>query len=342
MRRIDRPWLRRIPDYVPGAGPPRPGYRKDEGGEKGAAADPDGEEALLDEEGEESPAAEEAGAEEAGGGEAAQSEEERDGEDAGPESETAEQSAEADPGGEPGEPTGEGADPELDTSLYLPQEIEEARDAEERGKGARNPHRAPRAFPLEGRYMRGLAARFARVVAKLAEDNADLPQEGDEEWDLNALVRRRFTGRLPHHCRMSREKRKVVVVLDTSPSCAHQARLFGALAQIAEELGDCEMFDAPNFSLTSLWRTGAWEDLPAEEREWQFRNRVVLAFGDFDGIEHICAASQRRGNRIYWFCCEERPAVLESNRETFVHGYKGHYFPATHLKSLMRQMARVR
>ncbi len=335
MTRIDRPWLRRIPDYVPGAVPPRPGYRKDEAGEEGAAADPDGEEALLDEEGEESPAA-------------ADTEAEGDGEEAGPESEAAEpsaDSADADADGEPGEPgepTGEGVESELDTSLYLPEEIEEAREAEERREGARNPHRAPRAFPLEGRYMRGLAARFARVVSKLAEDNADLPQEGDDEWDLNALVRRRFTGRLPHHCRMSREKRKVVVVLDTSPSCAHQARLFGAIAQIAEELGDCEMFDAPNFSLTSRLQRGDWQDLPAEEREWRFRNRVVLAFGDFDGIQHICAASQQRGNRIYWFCCEERPAVLESNRESFVHGYKGHYFPATHLKSLMRQMARVR
>jgi hypothetical protein len=141
---------------------------------------------------------------------------------------------------------------------------------------------------------------------------------------------------------MSREKRKVVVVLDTSPSCAHQAKLFGSIAQIAEELGDCEIYDAPNFGIESRWEQGTWTDLPAPERDWPFRQRVVLAFGDFDGIEHICDASQKRGNRLYWFCCEERPPVLESQREYFVRNYKGKYFPANQLPQLMRQMGKVR
>jgi hypothetical protein len=226
----------------------------------------------------------------------------------------------------------------------VPEEVEQSRREGEarRRRTPWNRFHAPRAFPLEGRYLRGLATRFARMVSKLAEDNADLPSDGDDEWDLNALVRRRFTGQLPNQCRMSREKRKVVVVLDTSPSCAHQARLFGSIAQIAEELGDCEIFDAPNFGLVSRWRGGRWENLPPEERDWPFRHRVVLAFGDFDGIQHICEASKQRGNRIFWFCCEERATVLEAGRETFVHEYKGKYFPATQVTQLMRAMGRVR
>jgi hypothetical protein len=49
-----------------------------------------------------------------------------------------------------------------------------------------------------------------------------------------------------------------------------------------------------------------------------------------------------RGNRIFWFCCEERPSVLEAGRETFVKAYKGRYFAATHLDALMHALRRVR
>ena len=132
------------------------------------------------------------------------------------------------------------------------------------------------------------------------------------------------------------------MVLDTSPSCEHQARLFGAIAGVAEALGDCEIYDAPNFAIHARNLHGAWEHLSEAEREWQFQRRVVLAFGDFDGIERISAASALRGNKIYWFCCEERPTVMESNREFFVKHFKGHYLPAIHLHSLMKAMRRVR
>ena len=242
----------------------------------------------------------------------------------------------------PGE--GEHAAGEEPPGLSIPEEVEQARREQEqkRERGLQNLNLAPQAFSLEGRLMRGLAARFARMVSKVAEDSADLPSQGDEEWDLVELRQRRFTGRLISQCRMTREKRKVAVVLDTSPSCEHQARLFGAIARVAEELGDCELYDAPNFAIHARKLGNAWETLPAAEQEWAFQRRVVLAFGDFDGIERISAASALRGNKIYWFCCEERPAVLESSRDFFVKHYKGRYFPANHLHSLMKAMRRVR
>ncbi len=239
---------------------------------------------------------------------------------------------------------GEHAAGEEPPGLSIPEEVEQARREQEqkRERGLQNLNLAPQAFSLEGRLMRGLAARFARMVSKVAEDSADLPSQGDEEWDLVELRQRRFTGRLISQCRMTREKRKVAVVLDTSPSCEHQARLFGAIARVAEELGDCELYDAPNFAIHARKLGNVWETLPAAEQEWAFQRRVVLAFGDFDGIERISAASALRGNKIYWFCCEERPAVLESSRDFFVKHYKGRYFPANHLHSLMKAMRRVR
>lgn len=252
------------------------------------------------------------------------------------------------PEAEPGTNTAPGEEREHPAAepppLEIPPEIEAQRREQEqrRRQTAQNLNFAGQAFGLEGRYLRRLGTQFARMVSKVAEDSADLPTAGDEEWDLDELLRRRFTGRLVHQCRMTREKRKVAVVLDTSPSCEHQARLFANLAAIAERLGDCELYDAPNFAIAACRRDERWVTLPAQETDWPFRGRVVLAFGDFDGIERICAASTRRGNRIWWFGCEVRAGVLEANRERFVHGYKGRYYPATSMEQLMRAMRRVR
>lgn len=239
---------------------------------------------------------------------------------------------------------GEADKAQEDFGLEVPEEIDAQRQEQEekRHRSPLNLGRAHQAFSLEGHYLRNLATRFARMVSKVAEDSADLPLAGDDEWDFAELLRRRFTGRMVHQCRMTRERRKVAVVLDTSPSCEQQARLFGAIALIAEELGDCEIFDAPNF-LIMAHKTGAdWVNLPEEQRQWNFQGRVVLAFGDFDGIDQISLASTVRGNKIYWFCCEERPQVLEMHREAFVKRYKGHYFPAVTLNQLLKAMRRVR
>jgi hypothetical protein len=321
MARVERDWLRRIPAWLPGDAPRvRRRLRRSRDGEPGApfgeAQDADDADALAEDE-----AGDEAGDE--------------------ADDEAAEQAAPQD--GEPAEAEGdEGVPDEL--GLDVPDEVERRRreEAQKRRRSALNLGLAPQAFGLEGHYLRNLATRFARMISKVAEDSADLPSEGDEEWDLNELIRRRFTGRLLSQCRMTREKRKVAVVLDTSPSCEHQARLFGSIARIAEELGDCELYDAPNFVITARKLGEAWEPLPEAEREWAFKGRVVLAFGDFDGIERICQASRVRGNRIYWFSCEERPAVLESGRETFVKDYRGHYFAATHLTQLLGALRKVR
>jgi len=313
-RRIERPWLRRVGDYVPAAR--RTGRRKGQLSQQGE------EQALGEEDGGEPVEADGAPLE-------------ADGEPG----ESGDPGAEADDDGEPGDEAEQDGAP----GLSVPPEVEAKREKERRRRlGALNRSLAPQAFGLEGRYLRALAARFARMVSKVAEDSADMPTQGDDEWDLEELRTRRFTGRLVSQCRMTREKRKVAVVLDTSPSCEHQARLFGSVAQVAEALGDCELYDAPNFAIVARKLSDAWETLPELERDWQFQRRVVLAFGDFDGMDRICKASQVRGNKIYWFCCEERPSVLESQRDYFVEHYKGHYLPAINLAALMKAMGRVR
>ncbi len=338
MRRIDREWLRRVPGYEEGGNEKLRRRRVSvpgAGGEEGPAPDAEQEE----QEGEEQAAADAESSEDPPDGNA-------DGDADGAKEAATTDDAEGPP--ENGDPDGGGEQQQRRDAeppgLSIPDEVEQARrerEAKER-HGERNPALAPKAFGLEGRYMRGLAARFARMVSKVAEDSADMPSQGDEEWDLVELRQRRFTGRLIGQCRMTREKRKVAVVLDTSPSCEHQARLFAAIARVAEELGDCELYDAPNFAIHAVRLRTTWETLREAEREWNFQGRVVLAFGDFDGIQRISQASSIRGNKIYWFCCEERPTVLESERDYFVAHFKGHYLPATNLQNLMKAMRKVR
>jgi hypothetical protein len=310
-KRVERPWLKRVGGYVPGAPRTKPGVKRKPG-------EPGGDEQALGEDEDGEPV-------------------EADG-DIDPDAEPRDpQDGEIDQEGEPADEDAEAP------GLSVPPEVEAKREEERKQRlGALNRHEAQQAFGLEGHYLRTLAARFARMVSKVAEDSADMPTQGDDEWDLEELRTRRFTGRLVSQCRMTREKRKVAIVLDTSPSCEHQARLFGSVAQVAEALGDCELYDAPNFSITARKLDDVWETLPEPERTWHFERRVVLAFGDFDGIERICAASQVRGNKIYWFSCEERPSVIESERARFLKGYKGHYLPATNLAALMKAMGRVR
>lgn len=323
MGKIRREWLERIP----GHGEPDPDsplrFPLPADGDPPPPAQPHGKSSEESEEGEERPSA------------AA----DEDGDVEGGDVEGGGESTE-DPTGDTGD-----ADPDRDDlSLKIPDEVDERRQEEREKRRRTGINRAltHQAFALEGHYLRNLAARFARMISKVAEDSADMPSQGDEEWDIPELLRRRFTGRMINQCRMTREKRKVAVVLDTSPSCEHQARLFGSIANIAEELGDCDLYDAPNFAIMARKTGPQWETLPEAEREWSFQGRVVLAFGDFDGIDRICKASAVRGNKIYWFCCEDRPSVMEQSREIFVKRFKGRYLPATTLNQLMIAMRKVR
>ncbi len=329
MTHVNRPWLRIVGDYAgPGlagpnlAGPGRPRRVLRQRGPSPGSDDPTESERLQPSEGPE--------------GEDTPASEMETGLDSQEESGSADQESDG-----PRRP----APPDLQAPpLEIPDEVERRlQQRQERQEHSHlNRQEAPQAFSLEGKYLRGLAFRFARMISKVAEDYADFPEQGDDEWDLEELRTRRFTGRLVNQCRMTRERRKVAIVLDTSPSCEQQARLFASVAQVAEALGDCELYDAPNFVIHARKLGKQWETLPEAEREWSFQRRVVLAFGDFDGIDRICEASQVRGNRIYWFCCEERAPVLQSLRETFLKGYKGFYLPVATLPQLMHAMRRVR
>jgi hypothetical protein len=156
------------------------------------------------------------------------------------------------------------------------------------------------AFSLELARRRRLAQHFAVMVSKVAEDLSGWPLPGDDEWCIPALMERRMTRAPLSHCRQSRERESVVVILDTSGSCLPQARFYNRLADAAVRVGDVELYAAPNAGLRARRTARGWQGLA--DQAWPFSRRTIIFFGDFDGGDAVVEASW--SNRIYWLCSE--------------------------------------
>ena len=156
------------------------------------------------------------------------------------------------------------------------------------------------AFSLDEARRNRLAHVFTIIVSKVAEDLSGWPVPGDEEWDIPALMERHITRRPLAHCRRSREREAVVVILDTSGSCLPQARFYNQMADAAIQAGDVELYAAPNAGLRARRTREGWEAL--DDTSWGFHGRTIIFFGDFDGGDAVVESSWH--NKIYWFCSE--------------------------------------
>ena len=165
-------------------------------------------------------------------------------------------------------------------------------------------HNNRQAFDLDDARDRRLSAEFSRVIAKVAEDLEGHPVEGDDEWDIEALMKRTFDRRPLAGCRQSREKVGVVLCLDNSGSCAEQAHLYAKFADAATKTGDVEMYLTPNGGTVARYdkKQGRW--INDNTPWWEMRGRTILFFGDFDGADAPVIASRR--NKVYWFSNEGR------------------------------------
>jgi hypothetical protein len=156
------------------------------------------------------------------------------------------------------------------------------------------------AFYLEQLRQKRLSTVFARVLAKIAEDLAGWPVEGDDEWSVPALMKRRLTRENIAQCRQSREKESIVVILDTSGSCLPQAKFYAQIASAAVQAGDVELYTAPNAGLNAEKTRLGWREL--ENSSWTFYRRTIIFFGDYDGGDTVVESSWH--NKIYWFSSE--------------------------------------
>jgi hypothetical protein len=225
------------------------------------------------------------------------------------------------------------------THRPVPKVITVLEDLEEEGRGA-NAINYNKAFYLAQLKQKRIAATFARMVSKIAEDLSGWPIPGDDEWSMSGLMARHLDRRPLSQCRRSREKQAVVVILDTSGSCLDQARFYSRIATAAVISGDVNLYDAPNAGLRAVRIRKRWE--PIKQKAWSFSHRTIIFFGDFDGGDEVIKAS--RCNKIYWFCSETRyPDIRLHPWCSFtMKSFKGHYYPCITDEDFIRLLRKVR
>ena len=202
---------------------------------------------------------------------------------------------------------------------YLLDSYEQNRDwshniiRAEKAEYKRNKDRAPNIMTKANATRdRRLSSSLAVIISKLAEDKTGEPIIGEDEWDVQELMMRSITRRNIYHCMQSRERENIVLVLDSSPSCERSAKLYGQIAYLSCKLGNLDIYLAPNARLTHKMnaKTHEYENIFSMPEDKNliacqmdslhnfFRNRVILFFGDYDGVRHICLASHN--NEVYW------------------------------------------
>ena len=140
---------------------------------------------------------------------------------------------------------------------------------------------------------RRYGTEFANLIAKLAEDNTGADIQGDEFWDEHLLAERVVTRQSINKCKKDRIKERIVLMLDTSPSCKSVASFYGLIAQLAAKYNDVEIYDAPNGRIihkyckrvkdfVPIWNS---DDIDNRAYDWKYlKNRTVLIFSDTDCI----------------------------------------------------------
>jgi hypothetical protein len=175
---------------------------------------------------------------------------------------------------------------------------------------------------------------FANLIAKLAEDNTGNDIDGDEFWDEQLLAERTVTRHSINKCKKDKTKERIVLMLDTSPSCRQVADFYGLMANIAEGYDDIEVYDVPNGRIVHKYSrrykrfVPAWnlEDIINGAHEWKYmKNRTVLIFSDSD-----CTRTVEKNigiNNVIILChCDETDAYSLRDIKTKLENKGGKIF----------------
>ena len=139
-----------------------------------------------------------------------------------------------------------------------------------------------------------LQSMFARLISKYAEDYAGEATIGEDEWDIDELMLRSITKRNIYNCKQSRDKIDIALVLDSSPSCHKESKLFHTLASLSNKLGNVDIYLAPNARLSHIFnsKTMSYDKLFEDNDDIisvnghhmhnYFHNRTIFFFGDND------------------------------------------------------------
>ncbi|MAG27145.1 hypothetical protein CMI47_16535 [Candidatus Pacearchaeota archaeon] len=154
-------------------------------------------------------------------------------------------------------------------------------------------------------HKRRLSNSLAVMVSKIAEDRAGEPTIGDDYWSIPELLNRVVSKQQLSSCKETREKERIIVILDTSPSCAEEAIFYMDIAKASCSLNDLEMYDAPNGYIVKAYnkKNNKFDTLPRNIftvfSKWQmFKNRTIIFFGDYDGSNILIDSAKL--NSVYW------------------------------------------
>ena len=162
-----------------------------------------------------------------------------------------------------------------------------------------NHNKVPSSWTPKFIRQKKIAAIFALLVAKIAEDLSFVETIGEEYWDTRQIMRRVIDDRPISKCRKDFEKDRLVLFLDTSPSCSGMARFYSTIASAAAARDDIEIYLVPNGYIES--RYDARKKVFVRDNRgtnWQMKGRTIVYFTDWDGQNQIIAHS--RTNTVYW------------------------------------------
>lgn len=189
-----------------------------------------------------------------------------------------------------------------------------------------------------------IATTFALLVSKVAEDMSYQRRPGDEFWDPRKIMRRQIDNRPLRHCKMEYTKRRLALLVDTSPSCRDEAVFYSKIASGALLRDDIDIFLCPNGRIDAKFDPEPMRFVTDERGEdWGLEGRTVLYFTDWDGREQL--VRHARHCTLYWFdnCDPERYWESREDRYRRVRlRYRGHHFHCPDPDTFQRLVRKIR
>ena len=169
-----------------------------------------------------------------------------------------------------------------------------------------NLDKAPRSFDYESLRNRKLGSNLSLMFSKIAEERMGDKTQGSDKWDIEKIMFRRISKKVITDCKYSREKKRLVLMLDSSPSCSRMAKTYSKIATESANFDDIEIYDAPNGYVHSVYdsRIKKFRALERDELDYTylwngFQNRTIIYFGDSDATRSI--QSSYKHNDLHWF-----------------------------------------
>tara|TARA_R100001591_G_scaffold40268_1_gene51903 strand:+ start:15760 stop:16902 length:1143 start_codon:yes stop_codon:yes gene_type:complete len=191
-----------------------------------------------------------------------------------------------------------------------------------------NTQRVESQFSFTALQNRKLSSNLAIMFAKIAEERTGDKIEGRHKWDIEKVMFRRVSKKLITQCKYSRDKEKIIILLDSSPSCSKMADLYSQISTEACKYEHVELYDAPNGYIHSKYSISQRAYVPLTDEQldnvyhWLgFENRTIIYFGDCDATDSISASYEY--NEIHWFfqnpyrrySKEDQEAMMSNLRE---------------------------